>query len=64
MNSRRSLGEVGSPQAQHLSPSNCGITPDRHARVELERVPHTHVVHSLDEVPRLLEVVSTRVHAA
>jgi phosphonatase-like hydrolase len=36
----------------------------RHGHVELERVPHTHVVHSMDDVPRLLEVVSTRVDAA
>jgi phosphoglycolate phosphatase len=41
-----------------------GVIGGRHACVELERVPHTHVVHSLDEVPRLLDLVSTRVDAA
>jgi phosphonatase-like hydrolase len=41
-----------------------GVIGGRHARVELERVAHTHVVHSIDDVPRLLDVVSTRVDAA
>jgi phosphonatase-like hydrolase len=41
-----------------------GVIGGRHARVELERVPHTHVVRSVDEVPGLLDVVSTRVDAA
>jgi len=41
-----------------------GVIGGRHACVELERVPHTHVVRSMDEVPCLLDVISTRVHAA
>ncbi len=41
-----------------------GVVGGRHACVELERVPHTHVVQSISEVPQLLDVVSTRVDAA
>jgi phosphonatase-like hydrolase len=41
-----------------------GVIGGTCARVELERVPHTHVVHSFLEVPALLDVVSTRVDAA
>jgi phosphonatase-like hydrolase len=41
-----------------------GVIGGRHACVELERVPHTHVVHSIGDVPRLLDLVSTRVDAA
>lgn len=40
-----------------------GVIGGPHARVELERVPHTHVVHSFAEVPALLDLVSTRVDA-
>lgn len=41
-----------------------GVVGGRHACVELERVPHTHVVQTVGEVPRLLDLVSTRVDAA
>ncbi len=41
-----------------------GVIGGRHACVELERVPHTHVVGSIEEIPHLLDLVSTRVDAA
>jgi phosphoglycolate phosphatase len=41
-----------------------GVLNGVHALEELQRVPHTHVVETLAEVPRLLEVVGRRVRAA
>jgi phosphoglycolate phosphatase len=41
-----------------------GVLTGAQALAELQRVPHTHVVETLTEVPRLLEVVGRRVRAA
>jgi len=41
-----------------------GVLTGAHALTELECIPHTHVVESVADVPALLDVVSTRVHAA
>jgi phosphoglycolate phosphatase len=41
-----------------------GVLTGAHALTELECIPHTHVVESITDVPALLELVSTRVHAA
>ena len=41
-----------------------GVLTGAQALAELQRVPHTHTVETLADVPRLLEVVGRRVRAA